>query len=106
MRYRERHKNDRRENCSVIRIPVANALQMPESTLPVDPYVYGLWLGNGNTVKPEITICTRDVESFLKQVPYEITNALGAERRRELDFPHSRAQAHPAVQFPAEAYPG
>ena len=75
IRYRERHKNDRRENCSVIRIPVANALQMPESTLPVDPYVYGLWLGNGNTVKPEITICTRDVESFLKQVPYEITNA-------------------------------
>ena len=75
IRYRERHKNDRRENCSVIRIPVAKALQMPESTLPVDPYVYGLWLGNGNTVKPEITICTRDVESFLKQVPYEITNA-------------------------------
>ena len=75
IRYRERHKNDRRENCSVIRIPVAKALQMPESTLPVDPYVYGLWLGNGNTVKPEITICTRDVKSFLKQVPYEITNA-------------------------------
>ena len=42
----------------MIRIPVAKALQMPESTLPVDPYVYGLWLGNGNTVKPEITICT------------------------------------------------
>src|SRR5699024_4810422 len=52
MRYRERHKNDRRENRSVIRIPVAKALQMPESTLPVDPYVYGMWLGNGNSVKP------------------------------------------------------
>ena len=86
MRYRERHKNDRRENCSVIRIPVAKALQMPESTLPVDPYVYGLWLGNGNTVKPEITICTRDVESFLKQVPYEITNALGAEKAAGAGF--------------------
>ena len=73
MRYRARHKYDGREDRSVIRIPVAKALQMQESALPVDPYVYGMWLGNGNSVKPEITVCTRDVESFLKQVPHEIS---------------------------------
>jgi phage terminase large subunit-like protein len=73
MRYRARHKYDGREDRSVIRIPVAKALQMQESALPVDPYAYGMWLGNGNSVKPEITVCTRDVESFLKQVPHEIS---------------------------------
>ena len=66
MRYRARHAGDERENRSVIRIPVARALEMPERKLPVDPYVYGFWLGNGNAVKPEVTVRTCDVGKLPK----------------------------------------
>ena len=74
VRYRARHAGDERENHSVIRIPVAKTLQMPDKPLPVDPYVYGFWLGNGNAVKPEITVRTCDVENFLEQLPYEVSS--------------------------------
>ena len=74
VRYRARHAGDERENRSVIRIPVAKALQMPDKPLPVDPYVYGFWLGNGNAVKPEVTVRTCDVGNFLKQLPYEVSS--------------------------------
>ena len=69
MRYRARHAGDERENRSVIRIPVAKTLQMPDKPLPVDPYVYGFWLGNGNAVKPEITVRTCDVETSWSSFP-------------------------------------
>ena len=70
--YRRRHAGCR-ENRSVIRIPVAKALSMPKRELPVDPYIYGLWLGNGNAVKPEITVRTCDAPSFIRQLPYAMS---------------------------------
>ena len=48
---------------------------MAESPLPIDPYLYGFWLGNGNAVKPEITVRTCDIPNMVKQIPYEISNA-------------------------------
>ncbi len=63
MAYRRSHTRSR-DNRSVIRIPVAKALKMPEKELPIDPYVYGFWLGNGNSVKPEITVRTCDIPNF------------------------------------------
>ena len=48
------------------RIPVAGAVKTQEKNdLPIDPYLMGYWLGNGNAVKPEITIFTKDVEEVL-----------------------------------------
>ena len=75
MKYRARHAGTERENCSVIRIPVARALQTADRALPIDPYLYGFWLGNGNAVKPEVTVRTCDVTSFLRQVPYGVSSS-------------------------------
>ncbi|MGN0794537.1 MAG: terminase large subunit domain-containing protein, partial [Aristaeellaceae bacterium] len=58
---------------SVVRIPVARPLQTKEASLPVDPYVYGFWLGNGNAQKPELTVRTCDIPAVRANIPYEIT---------------------------------
>ena len=59
---------------SVIRIPVGGALQTDEADLPVDPYLYGYWLGNGCANKPDITVRTEDVDDILAFIPYEPHN--------------------------------
>lgn len=57
---------------SVVRIPVAEPLQTAECELPIDPYVYGFWLGNGNAIKPELTVRTCDVDAVKQSIPYPI----------------------------------
>ena len=47
------------------RIQVADCANYPEADLPIDPYLMGYWLGNGNSVKPEITVKTGDIPSVL-----------------------------------------
>jgi len=59
---------------SVIRIPVGGPLQTEPADLPVDPYLYGYWLGNGCANKPDITVRTEDVEDILSFVPYKPHN--------------------------------
>ena len=50
------------------RIRISSALEMPEADLPIEPYLFGFWLGSGNTVKPEITIRTCDVAEVMAQI--------------------------------------
>ena len=51
------------------RIPVARAVDLPNSyELPISPYLMGYWLGNGNAVKPEITIQTCDLFEVLDRI--------------------------------------
>ena len=51
------------------RIPVARAVDLPNSyELPISPYLMGYWLGNGNAVKPEITIQTCDLYEVLDRI--------------------------------------
>lgn len=51
------------------RIPVARAIDLPNSyELPISPYLMGYWLGNGNAVKPEITIQTCDLYGVLDRI--------------------------------------
>ena len=42
-------------------IPLARPLQLPERPLPIDPYLLGLWLGDGTSAAPDIT-CHPDDE--------------------------------------------
>ena len=37
-------------------IPISGALELPERPLPLDPYVTGAWLGDGTSVRPEMSI--------------------------------------------------
>ena len=58
-------------NSIKFRIPVAGCVEYPEAKLPIEPYLMGYWLGNGNAVKPEITVKTGDIPSVLENIqPY------------------------------------
>lgn len=59
---------------SLIRIPVCGVLQTKTADLPIEPYLYGYWLGNGNAVKPEITVRTEDVDDIISFIPYKVHN--------------------------------
>ena len=61
-------------NRSIIRIPVAGKLETPEAELPVDPYLYGYWLGNGHSTKCDITVRTEDVPNIRARIPYKVHN--------------------------------
>lgn len=62
------------DNRSIIRIPVNEPLHLPEENLPVDPYLYGYWLGNGCATKPEITVRDCDVDDLISFIPYPLHN--------------------------------
>ena len=69
-KYRETFSDNR----SIIRIPVNAPLHLPEADLPVDPYLYGYWLGNGCATKPEITVRDCDVDDLISFIPYLLHN--------------------------------
>ena len=50
------------------RIPVAGCVDYPQAELPIEPYLMGYWLGNGHSVKPEITVKTSDIPSVLGNI--------------------------------------
>lgn len=64
----ELYRMPREKNSVRFRIPVAGAIKTEEAGLPVEPYLMGYWLGNGNAVKPEITIKTGDIAGVLRNI--------------------------------------
>ena len=58
-------------------IPVCDPLLFPERDLPVDPYVLGVWLGDGTTGHPYITSGLSDVDEM-----QQLLEATGIEVRR------------------------
>ena len=50
------------------RIAVAQPIQTAEIFPPIEPYLMGYWLGNGNAVKPEITVQTCDISGVLSKI--------------------------------------
>lgn len=57
------------------RIPIAKCVDYPERELPVEPYLMGYWLGNGHATKPEITVCTKDIDEVIAKItPYHEIN--------------------------------
>ena len=59
---------------SVIRIPITEPLHTGETVLPIDPYLYGYWLGNGHSTKPEITVSDADLGAVMRRIPYRAQN--------------------------------
>ena len=47
-------------------VPVARPLRLPDADLPIDPYILGLWLGDGTSTAPTIT-CHRDDEHYYRE---------------------------------------
>lgn len=50
------------------RIPVARALELPTADLPVDPYLFGYWLGDGSTRSARITVHRSDWPALLERI--------------------------------------
>ncbi|HEY7691380.1 MAG TPA: dCTP deaminase [Gaiellaceae bacterium] len=42
-------------------VPLAGAVWYPQRDLPVDPYVLGVWIGDGTSTKAEITCADREI---------------------------------------------
>lgn len=47
-------------------IPVAKPLELPDVDLPIDPYVYGVWLGDGSKINCTITSAAADHEDMAR----------------------------------------
>ena len=54
-------------------IPLREMVKGEHKDLPVDPYTYGVWLGDGSTYKSVITENVDDYDIF-NHIPYEITS--------------------------------
>lgn len=55
----ERFVNKRRDGKGLeykYRVPINHPVEYPERNLPIDPYVFGAWIGDGTSAKPQITI--------------------------------------------------
>ena len=54
------------------RIQLARAITVPERILPLDPYLLGLWLGDGNSRDARITIADPEPLAHLRGLGYKI----------------------------------
>lgn len=53
---------------SYFRIPLAAPVAGAEQILPVHPYAFGFWLGNGSAKKPDFTVNRGDAVAFLENM--------------------------------------
>ena len=49
-----------------VTIPVQGALELPAAQLPIDPYLFGYWLGDGTSRSAQITCSTEDLSHVIK----------------------------------------
>lgn len=69
-------------------IPVASALELPEAQLPIDPYLLGVWLGDGTSTAGAITTADPEILDAFVQAGF----ALGKpQRKRNADGSHNAA---------------
>src|SRR5882724_2394438 len=64
-------RGTRRPNHSV---PVIRPLQNPPAELPLDPYLLGVWLGDGATGAGRVTSVDPEIESAFVQAGFEISS--------------------------------
>ena len=83
---------------SIIRIPVAGALQITEQELPIDPYLYGYWLGNGCANEPWITVRDSDVEDVKGNIPYSLSNIYVQPGSKKLVYKELKAILVPSFR--------
>lgn len=50
------------------RVPVAAPWKLPESLLPVDPYLLGVWLGDGSTGQPHVAAGVADAPALANEL--------------------------------------
>ena len=65
--------NHFKDNGNRFKVPLTQPIEYPEiNRLPIDPYLLGVWLGDGTSIRPEITVDGNDVdelENILREIP-------------------------------------
>ncbi len=62
-------------------IPRSPIIDLPDQDIPIDPYILGYWLGDGNSYSGEITVHALDLESLIKNV-----GEAGFERHSVIEY--------------------
>jgi hypothetical protein len=57
-----------KEGLSRFAIKADSPLRTSEPTLPIDPYIFGLWLGDGGSKRADITCGSDDIDEILEKV--------------------------------------
>ena len=55
----------------------AKPLELPEAQLPLDPYVFGVWLGDGNSAAARYTSVDPEVANFVEAAGYDVAAGAG-----------------------------
>ena len=72
-----------KEGARIYRVPLARPLRLPEVALPVDPYVLGAWLGDGNSDDARITGLDEGVFERIEMAGHEVRRT-SVEKRRQV----------------------
>lgn len=67
-------RKDKRKNYSV---DVCKPINLPTIKLPIDPYLLGLWLGDGNTYKAAIYTADSEMIDSFRKFGYDISKLYG-----------------------------
>lgn len=54
------------------RIPIANPIILPKRKLPIEPYLLGIWLGDGASATGEITCADLEILSNIEKLGYNV----------------------------------
>ena len=58
-------------------IPVAGAIKTKEKLLPIDPYILGLWLGDGTSADAGFTTADKELLDYFVGAGYQVTKRRG-----------------------------
>jgi Rad3-related DNA helicase/serine/threonine protein kinase len=72
-------------------ILVADPLNLPEATLPIDPYFLGIWLGDGSSYSNEITTADPDLISEIEKAEYTVRSLKSRPYRYAVDDENGKA---------------
>lgn len=56
-------------------VPQAEPIQYPKQRLPIDPYVFGAWVGDGTSTKAEITCVDQPILDQIERAGYRVARA-------------------------------
>jgi len=71
-------------------VHLTGSVQCSERTLPVHPYVLGIWLGDGTSTSAEVTTADEEVLRHIQSCGYAVTPASGPIRWRIGGTGHTR----------------
>lgn len=64
----KRERKDKKGFEYKYRVPVPKAIEFPEKELPIDPYVLGVWLGDGDRHDNRIAVGKEDLETLISEL--------------------------------------